>query len=481
MAAPHIHPGIEHDACGVGFIAALDGAPSYRMTRLAVECLQRLDHRGARAADGTGDGAGLLTQIPYRLIRRELDSHHVDLPAQRVGVVMCFLPPMDAALSRSLVTESLEEESLRILRWRSVPIDPSVLGDHAREVLPLIEQAIVTGDVEGDEFERALYLARKRIEREANPGLSIPSASSRTVVYKGLFTAGHIAGFYWDLRDPGFETSFAIFHQRYSTNTFPAWENAQPFRTLAHNGEINTIQSNRSWMVAREKGATPGVWGDRFEDLLPFLQPGISDSGGLDNAYELLMQSGRSLEHVKEMLIPASWENVDDLDPAMRAFYEYHAFLTEPWDGPAAIAVTDGVSLLAGMDRNGLRPARWTITPDVVLVASEAGVCPEEEIRAIETGQLGPGEVIVFDRESGEVRQSAEVKSELSRLQPYDEWVNTETLHIGAPFDPLADDRFDAAARGRGWCLPRWPMGSLRSGPWETTRVLRCCRTDRED
>ena len=449
MAALHFDPSIEHDACGVGFIAALDRAPSYRLTRLAVECLQRLDHRGARAADGTGDGAGLLTQVPHRLIRRELGSYQANLPAARIGVVMCFLPPMDAALSRSLITESLEAEGIRVLRWRSVPIDPSMLGEHARTVLPLIEQAIVTGEVEGDEFESALYLARKRIERQANPGLSIPSASSRTVVYKGLFTASHIAGFYWDLRDPGFETSFAIFHQRYSTNTFPSWENAQPFRTLAHNGEINTIQSNRSWMLAREKGATPGVWGDRFEDILPFLQLGISDSGSLDNAYELLMQSGRSLSHVKELLIPASWENVDDLDPKMRAFYEYHAFLTEPWDGPAAIAVTDGVSLLAGMDRNGLRPARWTITPDVVLVASEAGVCPEEEIHALETGQLGPGEVIVFDGDSGEVRHSAEVKSALAALQPYDEWVTTETLHITAPFDGLADDRFDAAALSR--------------------------------
>ena len=449
MATPHIDPGIEHDACGVGFIAALDRTPSYRMTRLAVECLEKLDHRGARAADGTGDGAGLLTQIPHRLIRRELGGHRVDLPADQIGVVMCFLPPMDAALSRSLITESLEEEGLRILLWRSVPIDPFILGEHARAVLPLIEQAIVTGEVEGEEFERALFLARKRIEREANPGLSIPSASSRTVVYKGLFTASHIADFYWDLRDPDFATSFAIFHQRYSTNTFPSWDNAQPFRTLAHNGEINTIQSNRSWMLAREKGATPGVWGDRFDDVLPFLQPRISDSGSLDNAYELLMQSGRSLSHVKELLIPAAWENVDDLDPSLRAFYEYHAFLAEPWDGPAAIAASDGTSLLVGMDRNGLRPARWTITPDVVLVASEAGVCPEEEIRALETGQLGPGELILFDGETGAVKRSAEVKAELAAMQPYDEWVTTETLHIAAPFDSLADDRFDAGELSR--------------------------------
>ncbi|MGH8913049.1 MAG: glutamate synthase large subunit [Acidimicrobiia bacterium] len=449
MAAPFFDPGPARDACGVGFIAALDRVPSYRMTRLAVECLVNLDHRGARAADGTGDGAGLLTQVPHRLINRELSTHGLEVRPGRLGVVMCFLSPTEAAASRSVVTEAVEAEGLRVLYWRSVPIDSSVLGDHARLVLPLIEQAIVTGDQDGADFERSLYLARKRIEREATPGLSIPSASSRTVVYKGLFTASTISNFYWDLRDPDFETAFAIFHQRYSTNTFPSWDNAQPFRTLAHNGEINTIQSNRSWMLAREKAATPGVWGDRLPDVFPFLQPGISDSGSLDNVFELLMQSGRSLTHVKEMLMPAAWENVPDLDPDLAAFYAYHAFLTEPWDGPAAVAATDGSSLLVGMDRNGLRPARWAITPEVLLVASEAGVCPEEEALATSTGQLGPGELIVFDGESGEVRHSDQVKSKLATARPYGDWVNTETLRIQAPFDPLADDRFDAAALSR--------------------------------
>ncbi|HEU4894730.1 MAG TPA: glutamate synthase central domain-containing protein, partial [Acidimicrobiia bacterium] len=296
---------------------------------------------------------------------------------------------------------------------------------------------------------RALFLARKRMERGAPPGFSIPSASSRTVVYKGLFTASRIAEFYWDLRDPDFETAFAIFHQRFSTNTFPSWDNAQPFRALAHNGEINTIQSNRSWMVARERGATPGVWGDRLPDVFPFLQPDLSDSASLDNAFELLLQSGRSLPHVKEMLIPAAWENVTDLSPELSAFYEYHAFLTEPWDGPAAIAVTDGVSLLAGMDRNGLRPARWTLTPDVVIVASEVGVCPEEEAHALETGQLGPGELIFFDGVTGEVGRSDDVKERLARALPYSDWVSTEALHIQAPFDSLNDDRFDAGALTR--------------------------------
>jgi len=449
MTAPFFDLTHSHDACGVGFIAALDRLPTYRMTRLAVECLERLDHRGAKAADGTGDGAGLLTQIPMRLISRELSAHGLDVPPKRLGVVMCFLSPTETAASRSVVTQAVEAEGMRVLFWRSVPIDPPVLGDHARNVLPLIEQAIVTGFEEGADFERSLYLARKRIERDATPGLSIPSASSRTIVYKGLFTASHISDFYWDLRDPDYETAFAIFHQRYSTNTFPSWDNAQPFRALAHNGEINTIQSNRSWMVAREKAATAGVWGDRLPDVFPFLQPGISDSGSLDNAFELLMRSGRSLTHVKEMLMPAAWENVPDLEPDLASFYEYHAFLTEPWDGPAAIAATDGTSLLVGMDRNGLRPARWAVTPDVVLVASEAGVCPEEEARAAATGQLGPGELIVFDGETGEVQHSNQVKAALAAARPYGDWINTETLRIQASFDGLADTRFDAAALSR--------------------------------
>ncbi len=449
MANTPMVSAMEHDACGVGFIAARDRQPSYRMTRLAVSCLKRLDHRGARAADGTGDGAGVLTQIPDQLIARELSAHGMTTDPSRLGVVMCFLPVEDAATCRSLVNEALEAEGLSLVMWRSVPIDPQVLGEHARAVLPLIEQAIVTGDVSGDDLERAIYLARKRVERLAPPGLSIPSASGRTVVYKGLFTASRISDFYWDLRDPDFETAFAIFHQRYSTNTFSSWDNAQPFRALAHNGEINTIQSNRSWMRARQNAATPGIWGDRLEDVFPFLQPGLSDSASLDNAYELLMRSGRSIAHVKEVLIPSAWENVNDLSPELASFYEYHASLTEPWDGPAAIAVTDGVSLLAGMDRNGLRPARWTVSPDVVLVASEAGVCQEEESRALETGQLGPGELILFDGETGEVKHSDAVKQSLATLHPYGDWVSTETLRIQAPFDSENDTRFDAGALTR--------------------------------
>ena len=453
---PFLDPSFEHDACGVGFIAARDLTASFRLTRLAVECLVRLDHRGAKAADGTGDGAGILTEIPYRLFAREVRGWGLEAPSpEQLGVVMVFLPPDNVAEGERLVEDALAREGIRLLGWRSVPIDPDVLSVRARESMPVIRQAVVEGPEEEDAegFERLLFLARKRMERGGRvfDGFSVPSASGRTIVYKGLFTAARIADFYWDLSDPDFETSFAIFHQRYSTNTFPSWAIAQPFRTLAHNGEINTIRSNRSWMAARERGAASPVWGDRLVDLMPFLDDGQSDSGSLDNVFELLLRTGRDLAHTKELLIPPAWENVADLDPELRSFYEYHAFLTEPWDGPAAIVATDGVSLLAGMDRNGLRPARWSLTPNVVLVASEAGVCPEEEAQALRTGQLGPGDLILFDRVQGRVAFGREVRAALARRRPYGEWINTETVYVQQPFDPYADDRFDPAKMCRAF------------------------------
>ncbi len=445
------------DACGVGMIAARDGRATFRMVRLAVECLERLDHRGAKAADGTGDGAGLLTEIPYVLFARELRNRGLRVPPPgRFGVVTAFLPPGQETESRELIAGSLEYENIKVLGWRPVPTDSRVLGGRASASMPVIEQVMVEApdDVEDHEdFERRLFLARKYCERRATlmdlPGFAIASASSRTIVYKGLFAAKHVADFFWDLRDPSYETSFAIFHQRYSTNTFPAWEIAQPFRTLAHNGEINTVNSNRSWMAAREVNPSSPMWADRSRDLRPFLQADQSDSGSLDNAFELLVRSGRHLGHVKEMLMPAAWENVVDLAPELRSFYEYHAFLSEPWDGPAAVAATDGISLLAGVDRNGLRPARWTLSNDVFLVASEAGICPEEEAKPLKTGQLGPGEAVVFDPRTDTLRFSDELLPALARLQPYREWISTETLYVQDPFNEIPEDRLDVEAFGR--------------------------------
>ncbi|MDX1450332.1 MAG: glutamate synthase central domain-containing protein, partial [Acidimicrobiia bacterium] len=388
---------------------------------------------------------------------RELRIRGVEVPDRgRLGVVMAFLPHDDQEFCRKAVESAMGNEGVTPLAWRVVPIDRRSLGELARSTMPRIEQLIVaagTGIVDEEDFERRLFLARKCADRTVEAagiaGFSIPSASCRTVVYKGLFTARHIDDFYWDFNDPGFATDFAIFHQRYSTNTFPSWDRAQPGRLSAHNGEINTIQSNRAWMAAREVDFQSEIWADRATDLRPLLRKGKSDSGSLDNALELLIRSGRSLPHAKEMLIPAAWENVADLDPARRAFYEYHAFLTEPWDGPAAIAASDGRYVLAAMDRNGLRPARWTVTPDVVIVASEAGIVPDVEIEAEATGQLGPGEMLVVELGGGEILFSDDIKDRLAARRPYAEWIRTETFYVQDPFDDLQDDRFDPAKLAR--------------------------------
>ena len=442
-------PARHHDSCGVGFIAARDLRPSRAVVEHAIEALRRLDHRGAQAVDGTGDGAGMLVPIPREFFRGELAKSGLNLgESQALGVLVSFFSG-NVVDSKRLISETVAAEGLTVEKWRSVPQDTSFLGAHAMERAPVIEQAIIVSDLDTEDLDDRLFLVRKKVERLAGDDISIPSASSKTLVYKGLFTARHIADFYPDLRDESFTASFAMFHQRFSTNTFPSWRNAQPFRTLAHNGEINTISANRSWMLARERGAAPGRWGERLNDLFPFLQPEASDSASLDNVFELLLKSGRDLAHVSELLIPSAWENVADMDPTLRAFYEYNAFLTEPWDGPAAITATDGVSLLAAMDRNGLRPARWCLTPEHVLVASEAGVCPAVEAQAITNGQLGPGELIVFDGTSGDMIQSEQVKQMLAGLHPYREWIERETVHIEAPFDNDPDYRFDADSFSR--------------------------------
>ena len=446
---PLYDPSDIRDACGVGFIADRNGRTSHRLLRTAVECLHNLDHRGARSADGTGDGAGMMVRVPYRMLARELEARELAVPPPgALGVLMVFLPPGSEHVARNHVNVALEDEQLDFLTWRRVPVGPTALSENARASMPTIEQALIAGrpDETEDELERRLFLARRRIERTLPPELTdlfVVSSSCRTVVYKGLFTASHIEHFYWDLTDPTFETDFAVFHQRYSTNTMPAWALAQPFRMLAHNGEINTIRANRSWMAARSQNLSNAVWGDRTPELKPLVSLAGSDSASLDNAFEALVRSGRSVAHVKEMLIPAAWENVADLSAELRSFYEYHAFLTEPWDGPAAVAASDGLHVIAGLDRNGLRPARWTVTPDVVIVASEAGIAPAEEIQAERTGQLGPGEILRIDLATGELEFSEDVKEQLAGLAPYGDWIRTETNYVRDPFDPLQDERFD--------------------------------------
>ncbi|MEE9582922.1 MAG: glutamate synthase large subunit [Acidimicrobiia bacterium] len=441
------------DACGVGFVADRSATASHALVRLGIECLHNLDHRGAKSADGTGDGAGVMTRIPYRIIERDLVAAGIEPPPRHaLGVVMVFHSQGGSDRGRRIVADALEPERIELLHWRSVPVGSGVLSRTAGASEPLIEQVVVVApdDVtDPEEFERRLFLARRRAESAGLGRLSIPSASARTVVYKGLFTASHIEEYYWDLRDPAYESDFVVFHQRYSTNTAPSWHLAQPFRMVAHNGEINTVRANRSWMAARSNDLHSEVWGDRIFSLWPLVSSVGSDSASLDEAFDVLVRSGRSVAHVKEMLIPAAWENVNGLDPALGAFYEYHAFLTEPWDGPAAIVACDGRQLVAGLDRNGLRPARWAITDDVVIVASEAGVAPGEEIRAIATGQLGPGELFLVDLDSGKHSFSDDVKRQLAAQAPYDTWIRTQTNYVNDPFDSLQDDRFDADSLSR--------------------------------
>jgi len=364
---PLYDPRLEHDACGVGFVAHVGGEATHDLVEKAVLSVVNLTHRGAVSADGkSGDGAGILSQIPRRLFQRELSRLHFGLPdGWHLGVGMIFLPqaPRRHDRAMAIVEEAIEEHGLRVLGWRPVPINPNALGEKARATMPDIQQVLVGAPptVSDDELERRLYLTRKSAEnaagRERIDDFYVPSFSCRTLVYKGLFVAPQMAEFYQDLQEDDFESAIVVFHQRYSTNTFPTWFLAQPFRMLAHNGEINTLWGNRNWMRAREAELAGDVWGDRVDTLKPVIDEQGSDSSSLDNALELLVQSGRSPAHAMMMLVPEAWEKMPDMDPDLRGFYEYHALLMEPWDGPAALAFSDGIVAGASLDRNGLAVA----------------------------------------------------------------------------------------------------------------------------
>ncbi|MDQ7829717.1 MAG: glutamate synthase large subunit [Armatimonadota bacterium] len=417
----------EHDACGVGFVARLDG-PRHEVLGAALRAVARMSHRGAVSADGkSGDGAGVLTQLPYRLLRRDLRLEGI--PDQDLAVGMLFLPPRGTDAARAAVEAAASAEGLAVLGWRAVPVEPEALGEHARATQPVIEQVVLGRGTHGDAaFARALYLCRRGIERrwrEAGVDGYVVSLSHRTLVYKGLFVSPQLPRFYPDLTDPCYETALAVFHQRYSTNTFPSWRLAQPFRYLAHNGEINTLQGNVLWTRAREATLrTAPPWRERWADLVPLLTDGASDSAHLDGVLELLVLSGLGLLRALAMLVPQAWELVEDLDPHLRAFYAYHACLTEPWDGPAALAVSDGALVAGALDRNGLRPARYTVTADgLVVLASEAGVLEVEPERVLEKGRLGPGQVLAVDTARGRVLHDDAVKGALAREHPYLRWI----------------------------------------------------------
>ena len=439
----------EKDSCGVGFIASRNIPPTHGMTLKVLECLANLDHRGAKFADGTGDGAGVLTEIPFELIRAELSELNIEHDTnKKIGIISCFFDPKNIDDSIELINNELKEYNIKHLYWRKVPTDKQILGNLARESKPSIYQGIVSAENESPkDFEKKLYLFRKTLERKIAEidflNIHINSCSSKTVVYKGLFTAKQTADFYWDLRNPLYKTRFGIFHQRFSTNTSSTWDKAQPFRMLAHNGEINTIQSNYSWMKAREVDATSSYWKDDIQKIKPFIDESISDSGQLDNAIELLVRSGRTLAHSQEMLIPSAWENNPRFTKKQKAFYQYHSFLTEPWDGPAAIVASDGRDIIAGLDRSGLRPMRWMVSDRYVLAASEVGICPSVEAGAYKTAQLEPGQTIRYRIENDELLDESQVITKLSEKNPYIEWVNSKPLEVDQTFNEEKDNAID--------------------------------------
>ncbi|MEI8308113.1 MAG: glutamate synthase large subunit [Chloroflexales bacterium] len=447
-------PRFEHDACGIGFVAQISGVADHSILTMALEALCNLEHRGAVADDAkTGDGAGVLLQLPRELLLRELAAQGRTISPDRLALGMFFLP-QDAAqrdAACTIVAQALEERGFTLLAWRDVPVNPDALGERALKAMPHIRQAIIERPYGGPATfcERNLFLARKQMEASfIAQGISayVPSLSCHTVVYKGLLLGNHLANFYPDLRDPIVSTALAVYHQRYSTNTFPTWERAQPFRMLSHNGEINTVQGNANWMRAREAslGLPDGFLPDSPDAsalLTPVLDTNGSDSTQLDNALELLVIAGRDIRHAMTMLVPEAWEKISDLSPALRAFYQYHACLMEPWDGPAALTFSDGRVVGTTLDRNGLRPARYLVTNDgLVISGSEVGTVAIDESRIAHKGKLGPGQMIAVDTTTGQIYTNEDIKTSLAARQPYGLWLSQHMQQIDDYTLPIAED-----------------------------------------
>ncbi|PYV13920.1 MAG: glutamate synthase large subunit [Acidobacteria bacterium] len=426
----------EHDACGVGFVAQLGREASHQVVEQALEALGCLTHRGGVDADGaSGDGAGLLIQLPTSFFLREarrLDSRFN--PQWKIAVGVFFLPPEGLARARAMfiAEEAVRGRGLYRVGWRQVPLDESALGPQARETQPAIWHLLIAQPADQErEFEQLLYLVRKEIERrlmEAGGAVAsqtyIPSFSSRNIIYKGLLAPSQLGRFYRDLADPEFVTSAALYHQRYSTNTSPSWFLAQPFRMVAHNGEINTLLGNRNWMRSREAVLAHPIWANDVEWLKPVIQPRGSDSASFDNALEMLTRSGRTVHHALMMMIPEAWESSVEIPEDVKAFYHYHSCLMEPWDGPAAMAFMDGHLVGAALDRNGLRPARYTITSDgLVVLGSEVGVLSIEPERVKEKGRLGPGQILLVDLEHQKIFKDHQVKRQIAHGRKYRRWI----------------------------------------------------------
>ncbi|MFE9961201.1 glutamate synthase large subunit [Streptomyces sp. NPDC005133] len=423
-------PRNEHDACGVGFVATLTGVASHELVEQALTVLRNLEHRGATGSEpDSGDGAGILLQVPDAFLRAEVPF---DLPeAGGYAVGIAFLPADESTEAVQKLEKIAAEEGLKVLGWREVPVGPDLLGSGARATMPEFRQLFVAdGESAGIALDRKAFVLRKRAEREA--GVYFPSLSARTIVYKGMLTTGQLEPFFPDLSDRRLATTVALVHSRFSTNTFPSWPLAHPYRFVAHNGEINTVKGNRNWMKARESQLASSLFGtEQLDRIFPVCTPDASDSASFDEVLELLHLGGRSLPHSVLMMVPEAWENHDSMDPARRAFYQYHSTMMEPWDGPACVTFTDGTQVGAVLDRNGLRPGRYWVTDDgLVVLSSEVGVLDIAPEKVIRKGRLQPGKMFLVDTAEGRIIEDDEIKAGLAAEKPYQEWLETGEIEL---------------------------------------------------
>jgi glutamate synthase (NADPH) large chain len=427
--------------CGLGFVAELHRAPSHDVVVKGIEILRRLAHRGAAGSDPlTGDGAGILLQIPHAFYERAMDKFGVELPnAGDYGVAFAFLSrdPSRRVAQMRVLEETVRNHNQKVIGWRDVPVDPSVLGPLAEKSRPVMRQLFIGRVCEKDAFERTLFMIRKRAGRIANrehaPDFYLASCSSVTVIYKGLMLPERLAAFFLDLKEEEVKSSLALVHSRFSTNTFPTWERAHPYRRIAHNGEINTLRGNTTWMSAREPLLASKLFTEHLGDFKPIIRPGGSDSASLDNVVDFLVASGRSIPHVMMMLVPEAWSTQTDMPEARRAFYEYHGNLVEPWDGPAALLFTDGHVIGATLDRNGLRPAKYVVLRSgLVVVASELGVIDADAEDVVEKGRLMPGKMLLVDTREGKVLRDDDIKNEVAQNKPYEAWVAANKIDLAS-------------------------------------------------
>jgi len=425
-------PQYEHDACGVGMVVNIHGGKSHELVDQALKVLENMEHRGAETRDKTGDGAGILLQIPHEFILLQ----GIPVPEKgKYGTGLVFLPKDEAAQQEilSVMIEEIEREGLQLMHLRTVPTCPEVLGEAARRVEPTIKQIFVTGVTEdkADALSRTLYIIRKKIERRVkHPDFYICSLSNTNMIYKGMLTSGQLRRYFPDLSNPYLTSGLALVHSRFSTNTFPTWSLAQPFRLLAHNGEINTIRGNRGWMKARESVLSSEALGD-IRDISPIVEEGMSDSASLDNVFEFLIMSGMSLPQAMAILVPESFNDKNPISEDLKAFYEYYSILMEPWDGPAALLFSDGRYAGGMLDRNGLRPSRYTITKQgVMVVASEVGVMDFEPGDVVSKGRLQPGKILLIDTQEGRIYYDGEIKAELAKAHPYRQWLSENRVQL---------------------------------------------------